>query len=139
MSQAELDIIAHEQPAFANLIGFRAVSAEPDRVVAELVVTEAHTNRNGVMHGGAIMAFADNLGGMATIINIREDQATTTMESKTNFLRPIPVGDTLTGVATPIHKGRTTQVWQTTMTRSDGKVAAIVTQTQIVLENFQRG
>ncbi|MGN6470641.1 MAG: PaaI family thioesterase, partial [Rhizobiaceae bacterium] len=90
-------------------------------------------NRAGVMHGGAIMAMADNLGGLATTLNLAKDFTTTTLESKTNFLRPVPIGEKAYAVCVPLHRGRTTMVWQTTVSRADGKVAAIVTQTQIVL------
>ena len=134
MTREELDRIAFDQPAFARLLGFRLVSAEPDEVLAELSVTEDLSNRNGVMHGGAIMALADNIGGTATMINLPQGQTTTTLESKTNFLRPIRIGDTARARCVPLHKGRTTMVWQTTITRGDGKTAAIVTQTQVVID-----
>jgi len=134
MTRDELDRIAFDQPAFAQLLGFRLISAEPDEMVAELSVTEELANRNGVMHGGAIMAMADNLGGTATLINLPQGKTTTTLESKTNFLRPIRIGDTARARCIPLHKGRTTMVWQTTISRGDGKPAAIVTQTQIVIE-----
>ena len=84
--------------------------------------------------GGAIMALADNLGGTATMINLPPGKTTTTIESKTNFLRPIRIGDTATARAVPLHKGRTTMVWQTTITRPDGKPAAVVTQTQLTID-----
>ena len=103
-------------------------------VLAELSVTEDLSNRNGVMHGGAIMALADNIGGTATMINLPQGKTTTTLESKTNFLRPIRIGDTARARCVPLHKGRTTMVWQTTITRGDGKTAAIVTQTQVVID-----
>ena len=134
MTRQELDRIALDQPAFARLLGFRLISAEPDEVLAELSVTEELSNRNGVMHGGAIMALADNIGGTATMINLPEGRTTTTLESKTNFLRPIRIGDTARARCVPLHKGRTTMVWQTTITRGDGKPAAIVTQTQVVID-----
>ena len=134
MTREELDRIAFDQPAFARLLGFRLVSAEPDEVLAELSVTEDLSNRNGVMHGGAIMALADNIGGTATMINLPQRKTTTTLESKTNFLRPIRIGDTARARCVPLHKGRTTMVWQTTITRGDGKTAAIVTQTQVVID-----
>ena len=105
-----------------------------DEMVAELSVTEDLANRNGVMHGGAIMALADNLGGTATMINLPPGKTTTTVESKTNFLRPIRLGDVARAVSLPLHIGRTTQIWQTTITRGDGKTAAIVTQTQMVID-----
>lgn len=134
MTRDELDRIALDQPAFARLLGFRLISAEHDEVLAELSVTEDLSNRNGVMHGGAIMALADNIGGTATMINLPEGKTTTTLESKTNFLRPIRIGDTARARCVPLHKGRTTMVWQTTVTRGDGKPAAIVTQTQVVID-----
>ena len=134
MTRDELDRIALDQPAFARLLGFRLISAEPDEVLAELSVTEDLSNRNGVMHGGAIMALADNIGGTATMINLPTGKTTTTLESKTNFLRPIRIGDTARARCVPLHKGRTTMVWQTTITRGDGKPAAIVTQTQVVID-----
>lgn len=134
MTREDLDRIAFDQPAFARLLGFRLISAEPDEVLAELSVTEELSNRNGVMHGGAIMALADNIGGTATMINLPAGKTTTTLESKTNFLRPIRIGDTARARCVPLHKGRTTMVWQTTVTRGDGKPAAIVTQTQVVID-----
>lgn len=119
---------------FSLVLGFRLISAEPDELLAEMPATQELSNRNGVLHGGAIMGFADNLGGTAAIINLGPGQATTTLESKTNFLRPIRIGDTAHGRCIPLHKGHTTMIWQTTITRDDGKVAAIVTQTQMVME-----
>jgi uncharacterized protein (TIGR00369 family) len=79
------------------------------------------------------MAIADNLGGTATVLNIADDERTVTIESKTNFIRTVPAGDTVQAVTEPLHKGRTTMVWQTRITRGDGTLAAIVTQTQLVL------
>jgi len=121
------------QPPFANLIGLRVTAAAPDRVEAEIDVTENLGNRAGVMHGGAVMAMADNLGGLATTLNLSDGFTTTTIESKTNFMRAVPVGGLARAVCVPLHRGRTTMVWQTTISRPDGKVAAIVTQTQLVL------
>ena len=134
MDRSEQERIALDQPAFARLLGFRLVSINQDELLGEVVVTDDLANRNGVMHGGAIMAMADNLGGTATMINLPPGKSTTTIESKTNFLRAIHVGDTATARAVPLHRGRTTMVWQTTITRGDGKVAAIVTQTQMVID-----
>ena len=134
MDRSEQDRIAFDQPAFAQLLGFLLISADPDAVLGELSVTQDMANRNGVMHGGAIMALADNIGGTATMINLPQGKTTTTLESKTNFLRPIRIGDTARARCVPLHKGRTTMVWQTTITRGDGKPAAIVTQTQVVID-----
>jgi uncharacterized protein (TIGR00369 family) len=79
------------------------------------------------------MAVADNLGGAAPFLNLPEGAGTTTIESKTNFFAAVPLGDTLRAECTPLHRGRTTMVWQTRITRGDGKLAAIVTQTQLVM------
>jgi uncharacterized protein (TIGR00369 family) len=117
---------------FADLLGIRVIEATPDRVRAELVVREDLCTRPAVLHGGAVMAFADSLGAMATVANLPEGAWTTTIESKTNFLAAAPVGETVTGECTPLHRGRTTMVWQTKLTRSDGRVVAYVTQTQLV-------
>lgn len=125
---------ADDQPEFAVHIGARLVSATPERVEFEMPVTQALANRNGVLHGGAIMGLADNAGGTGTFLNLAQGRSTTTLESKTNFLRPIRLGDVARAVSLPLHLGRTTQIWQTTVTRGDGKVAAIVTQTQMVID-----
>jgi uncharacterized protein (TIGR00369 family) len=125
--------VAEAQPAFARFLGSELVNYSRDRVVAELVVGENHANRNGLLHGGAIMAFADNLGGTAASLNLPRGARTTTLESKTNFLRVITVGERATGECVPLHRGRTTSVWQTTISDGQGRVAAIVTQTQLVL------
>lgn len=125
--------IARDQPPFAYHLGMRIVSASADRVEAEMVATPELINRNGVLHGGAIMALADNLGGTGAFVNLAEDQGTTTVESKTNFFRAVPAGDTIRAISIPLHRGRKTMVWQTTVFRGDGKMAALVTQTQMIL------
>jgi 1,4-dihydroxy-2-naphthoyl-CoA hydrolase len=89
--------------------------------------------RPAVLHGGAIMAFADTLGAAATILNLVEGAGTTTIESKTNFLAPAPAGSKILGEATPVHRGRRTMVWQTRITTETGRLVALVTQTQLVL------
>lgn len=131
--QNRIERIAADQPPFAETLGLRIVSASADRVEAEMPVTRALANRNGMLHGGAIMALADNMGGTATFLNLGPDQGTTTMESKTNFFRPVKLGDTARAVTVPLHRGRRTMVWQTTISGSDGKMAALVTQTQMVI------
>jgi len=122
----------HNAP-FAKMIGVRFTHASKERIEAELSVTPEHCTLPTNLHGGAIMAFADNLGGCGAFLNLPEGTSTSTVESKTNFLRPVPVGDTARGVATPVNIGRTLQVWKTEIFRGDGKLAAVVTQTQIVL------
>jgi uncharacterized protein (TIGR00369 family) len=129
----DVSVRAVEQPPFAEFLGIRVTHVSRERVVAELLVREELGNRFGILHGGAIMAMADNLGGTATIANLPEDATTTTIESKTNFFAAIAVGDTARAECTPLHRGRSTMVWQTRVTRGDGKLAAIVTQTQMVL------
>jgi 1,4-dihydroxy-2-naphthoyl-CoA hydrolase len=128
-----LQAIAEAQPPFADLLGQKVVHISRDRVAAEMPVRDELGNRNGVLHGGAIMAFADNLGGTASFLNLPAGARTTTIESKTNFFSTIAVGDTAYGECTPLHRGRTTMVWQTRITRGDGKLAALVTQTQLVM------
>ena len=125
---------AEQQPAFAALMGMKITHVSRDKVTAEMPVSGELENRNGVLHGGAMMAFADNLGGTAAIANLPEGARTATIESKTNFFAPIPIGDTAHAECTPLHKGRSTMVWQTRITRNDGKLCAIVTQTQIVIQ-----
>ena len=126
-------LTAEQQPPFAHFMGMDITEVTPERVCAQLLVREELGNRNGVLHGGALMALADNLGGTATAANLKDGQSTTTIESKTNFFAAIPVGSTAKAECTPLHRGRTTMVWQTKVMREDGRLAAIVTQTQLVL------
>ena len=125
---------ALKQPPFASLVGINITHASPERVTAELTVRDELTNGNGILHGGAIMTLADNLGGAATMANLQAGFITTTIESKTNFFAAIPTGETARAECTPLHRGRTTMVWQTRVTRGDGRLAAVVTQTQLVIE-----
>lgn len=128
-----LERLKQEMLPFAQLLGFRFVSAAPERVVAEMAVREELCTLPAVLHGGAIMAFADTLGAAGTILNLPAGAGTTTIESKTNFIAPAPVGTVVTGEATPVHRGRRTMVWQTRITTAEGKLVALVTQTQMVL------
>ncbi len=132
-ADSRIRAIAEEQPPFARLMGLEIVEATRDRVVAEVVVREELTNRNGGLHGGAVMGIADNLGGTATFLNMPQGAGTTTIESKTNFFAAVPAGDTIRAECTPLHRGRTTMVWQTRIIRGDGRLAAIVTQTQLII------
>ncbi|KAB7738562.1 hotdog fold thioesterase [Parvibaculum sedimenti] len=128
-----LDILRQNALPFASLMGVELVSASPDCVEAKLAVRKEHCTIPDILHGGAIMALADTLGGMATFLNLDASASTTTIESKTNFLSAVPLGDTALAQCTPVHRGRKLMVWQTRITRGDGKLAAIVTQTQMVL------
>lgn len=126
--------VAFKQPPFADYLGLKVTHMSANKVTAELPMREDLNNRFNIMHGGAIMALADNLGGTATSANLKPGQTTTTIESKTNFFAAIPVGDTAYAECTPLHRGRTTMVWQTRITRNDGRLCALVTQTQLVME-----
>lgn len=118
---------------FATLMGLKVLEATPEKVTAELPVRPELCTKPAILHGGAVMAFADTLGAVATIANLGAGFSTTTIESKTNFFAGIPEGETARAECTPLHRGRTTMVWQTRITRADGRLAAIVTQTQLVL------
>jgi 1,4-dihydroxy-2-naphthoyl-CoA hydrolase len=128
----QIQAIAAAQPPFAKLMGVKVIGASRDKVVAEIVVREELTNRNGGLHGGAVMGIADNMGGTATFLNMPPGAGTTTIESKTNFFAAVPAGDTIRAECTPLHRGRTTMVWQTRIIRGDGRLAAIVIQTQLI-------
>ena len=134
MSDPTINETALIQPAFAQFLGIKMTHISPERVTAELYVKDELNNRFGIMHGGAIMALADNVGGTATTANLKEGQTTTTIESKTNFFAAVPIGDTAKAECIALHRGRTTMVWQTRITRNDGRLCAMVTQTQMVLE-----
>ena len=119
---------------FAELIGVEILEATKSRVVGRLTVREELTTGGHILHGGAYMAFADSLGAVAGFLNLPPGARTTTLESKTNFLGAARVGETITGEATPLHVGRRSSVWQTRVTNADGRLLAVVTQTQMTLE-----
>jgi uncharacterized protein (TIGR00369 family) len=121
-----------EAMPFADHLGVELVESTPERVVGRLKVRPELCTIPAVLHGGAVMALADTLGAIATLANVAEGQWTTTIESKTNFLAAVPEGEVATAECTPLHRGKTTMVWQTKITREDGRVAAYVTQTQLV-------
>jgi uncharacterized protein (TIGR00369 family) len=122
-----------KQPPFADYLGIKITHISPERVTGELAVRGELATMPEIIHGGAIMALADNIGAVATVANLPDGAHTTTIESKTNFFAAIPVGDTARAECTPLHRGRTTMVWQTKITRNDGRLCAMVTQTQLVL------
>src|SRR5712691_11426362 len=133
MQMDTLTRIKEQRLPFAELLGIEFVSAAPDKIVAEMAVRDDLCTRPAVLHGGAIMAFADTLGAAGTILNLPEGAGTTTIESKTNFIAAAPAGGRVTGEAMPLHRGRRTQVWQTRITTAEGRLVALVTQTQLVL------
>jgi 1,4-dihydroxy-2-naphthoyl-CoA hydrolase len=126
-----LELLKQTKLPFAELIGLRLTGAAPDRVTAELVVREELCTNPAVLHGGAM---ADSLGAYATLLNLSGGRGTTTIESKTNFFAPAPVGSKVYAECTPLHRGRRTMVWQTRITDENGRLLGIVTQTQMVLE-----
>ena len=128
-----LALLVSQPLPFAELLGIEFVSAAPDKIVAEMIVRENLCTRPAVLHGGAVMAFADTLGATGTIVNLPEGAGTTTIESKTNFVAPAPAGTRVVGEATPIHRGRRTMIWQTRVSTPEGRLVALVTQTQLVL------
>jgi 1,4-dihydroxy-2-naphthoyl-CoA hydrolase len=129
-----LEKIQSMKMPFAELKGVMFVEAEKDRVVARMLVRPDLCTLNHTIHGGAVMAFADSVGAAATVINLAEDaKGTTTIESKTNFIGGVKEGETIVAIATPVHRGRRTQVWQTRLETDGGKLVAVVTQTQMVL------
>jgi uncharacterized protein (TIGR00369 family) len=119
---------------FSELMGVSFTEVEKDRIVARMLVRPDLCTLNHTIHGGAVMALADSVGAAATVINLPEDaKGTTTLESKTNFVGGAKEGTTVVATATPVHRGRRTQVWQTRLETADGKLVALVTQTQLVL------
>ena len=123
-----------KQPPFAEFLGIKITHISPERVTGELVVRSEIATMPDIIHGGAVMALADNIGAVATVANLPEGAHTTTIESKTNFFAADSVGNTARAECTPLHRGRTTMVWQTRITRDDGRLCALVTQTQLVLQ-----
>jgi uncharacterized protein (TIGR00369 family) len=121
-------------PLFPGLMGIELVEASADRVVATLKVRPEVCTAGGILHGGAVMAFADTLGAIGTIVNLPKGKRTTTVDSNTKFIGSARVGSTVTGESTPFHRGRTTMVWQTQIKSDDGRLCAVVTQTQLVLD-----
>jgi uncharacterized protein (TIGR00369 family) len=118
---------------FAKLMGVTIIEAGADGVIAELFVREDLCTTNSILHGGAVMAFADSVGAVATLLNLPPGANTTTIESKTNFVAALRAGETARAECSPVHIGRTTMVWQTRILRPNGKLCAVVTQTQMIL------
>ena len=118
---------------FSDLMGVEVTERTKARVRGRLTVREDLCTAGGILHGGAYMAFADTLGAIGGVMNLPPGAGTTTLESKTNFLGSARVGETITGETTPLHVGRRSSVWQTRITSAEGRLLALVTQTQMVL------
>ena len=122
------------EPLLPGLMGVRLLDLAADRVVAEMSVRADLCTSGGILHGGAYMAFADTLGAVGTVLNLPAGKRTTTTDSSTKFMAGARVNTTITGESVALHRGRTTMVWQTSIRNADGKLCAVVTQTQLVLE-----
>ncbi len=132
-----LDIQTVQQmlnPVFPGLMGVKLTVVEPDRIVAEMPVRADLCTGGGILHGGAYMAFADTLGAVGTVVNLPPGKRTTTTDSSTKFIAGAKFGTVVTGESIALHKGRTTMVWQTTVRNEAGKLCAVVTQTQLVMD-----
>ena len=127
------DLRALLAPLFPGLMGLQLTEVGPERVVATMKVRPDLCTTGGILHGGAVMAFADTLGAIGTFLNLGEGKGTTTVDSSTKFIGAAKVGSTVTGESTAFHRGRTTMVWQTLIKTEAGKLCAVVTQTQLVL------
>ena len=121
-------------PLLPGLMGVRLLEAAPERVRAEMTVRPDLCTAGGILHGGAYMAFADTLGAVGTVLNLQRGQSTTTTDSSTKFIAGAKVGTVVTGESVALHRGRRTQVWQTSVRNAEGKLCAVVTQTQLTIE-----
>jgi len=136
--QEKLTASVHERIPFARQLGIEAIECSPSRVRARLHWTGELCTDAGALHGGALMALADVCGGICAGLNLPAGSlGTTTIESKTNFLRPVLAGH-VDAVSEPLHVGRTTIVVQTDLFDPSGRRAARVTQTQTVLQRGER-
>lgn len=122
------------EPLFPGLMGVRLVELSLERVLGELEVRSDLCTSGGTLHGGAYMAFADTLGAVGTVVNLAGGKQTTTTDSSTKFIAGARVGTKVIGESIALHRGRTTMVWQTSITNAAGKLCAVVTQTQLVLD-----
>lgn len=120
-------------PIFPGLMGVRLLALTPQQVVAEMEVRPELCTVGGILHGGAAMAFADTLGAIGTLLNLPPGASTTTTDSSTKFIAAAKRGSVVRGESVALHRGRTTMVWQTSITDADGRLCAVVAQTQLVL------
>ena len=122
------------QPLFPGLMGIELRELAADRVLADMTVRPDLCTTGGILHGGAVMAFADTLGAIGTVLNLAEGKRTTTTDSSTKFIAGAKVNSVVTGESVALHRGRTTMVWQTSIRNAEGRLCAVVTQTQLVLD-----
>jgi 1,4-dihydroxy-2-naphthoyl-CoA hydrolase len=127
------DLNRHPLP-LAELMGMEFREAGRERVIAEMTVRADLCTAGKRAHGGALMVLADTTAATGTALSLPEGAiGTTTIESKTNFVGAAALGARLVATATPIHRGRQTQVWQTRIETGAGKLVALVSQTQMIL------
>lgn len=122
------------EPLFPGLMGVRLTEVTPERVVAQMPVRPDLCTAGGILHGGAYMAFADTLGAVGTVVNLAAGKTTTTTDSSTKFMARAKVNTVVTGESIALHRGRTTMVWQTLIRNADGRLCAVVTQTQLIVD-----
>lgn len=122
------------QPLFPGLMGVELRELAQDRVLAEMTVRPDLCTTGGILHGGAVMAFADTLGAIGTVLNLPEGKRTTTTDSSTKFIAGAKVNTVVSGESVALHRGRTTMVWQTSIRNAEGRLCAVVTQTQLVMD-----
>jgi len=122
------------EPLFPGLMGVKLEELSPERVLATMEVRPQLCTAGGILHGGAYMAFADTLGAVGTVLNLPPGKKTTTTDSSTKFIAGAKAGSIVTGESVALHRGRTTQVWQTSVRNAEGRLCAVVTQTQLILD-----
>jgi len=135
MTDAKIDLgrmAEHWKGTLVDLLGIKIVEASPERVVAQLMIRDDLKTVGGALHGGTLMAFADTIGAVATVLNLPPGAGTTTLESKTNFFAAGRSG-AVRAETTPLHRGKRTMVWQTRVTDESGRLLSLTIQTQMVL------
>jgi uncharacterized protein (TIGR00369 family) len=135
MTDAKVDLgrmAGQWKGTLVDLLGIKIVEASPERVVAELMIRDELKTVGGVLHGGTLMAFADTIGAVATVLNLPPGAGTTTLESKTNFFAAGRSG-AVRAETTPLHRGKRTMVWQTRVSDESGRMLSMTIQTQMVL------
>ena len=135
MSEEKMDVsrlTALWKGTLVELLGIEFVELAPERVLATLAIRDDLRTVGGALHGGTLMAFADTMGAVATVLNLPPGAGTTTLESKTNFFAAGRSG-ALRAETTPLHRGKRTMVWQTRVTDESGRLLSMTIQTQMVL------
>ncbi|MGV0699002.1 PaaI family thioesterase [Mycolicibacter sinensis] len=132
MDSVEFARLVVSSMPFASALQIDVTDLTPQQVTATMAWAQERCTTAGILHGGALMAFADTVGAVCAVANLPQGASTSTIESKTNFFRAVRDG-TITATSLPLHVGRTTIVVQTDLTDDNGKLVARVTQTQAVL------